>query len=329
MARKGIVNGRIVIETGADKGIVSGAILTETIPTAEASAPAYLGIANNRMVVRTGERLSLEFLDTLSTDSSPRTVIVAGRIYEITGERNVTINGVRFEETAPYVDDANTTIAVPTGSLSLSGEAPTAVTTGGVDHTADPDVGALSLTGQAPTVVTTNNLVVSPGTGSLTVTGISPTIDVTTGADVTETPGTGALDITGYVPDVVLTAHHIRGPPTGELTLTGYIPTPTFVVGIPIDKGSLTLTGYAPVVINGFIVTDVDGDESVFDGQTGVVVSLAGEGISATGKRVFIHDGATWVEQTVTGEDASSVTITVSFGGLSEGAATLCVWDPV
>jgi hypothetical protein len=78
----------------------------------------------------------------------------------------------------------------------------------------------------------------------------------------------------------------------------------------------------------GWSVTDVDLDEDIFDGQTGVVVTMS-SAISATGKKVFLEQGGTYVEQTVTGETTTTVTITVDFGGLSLGAATLCVRNPL
>lgn len=79
----------------------------------------------------------------------------------------------------------------------------------------------------------------------------------------------------------------------------------------------------------GFSVTDVDLDETITDGQTGVVVTITGT-VSATGKKVFITQGANSVEQTVTAQDASSATITVSYGGvLTAGAATLSVRNPL
>jgi len=76
-------------------------------------------------------------------------------------------------------------------------------------------------------------------------------------------------------------------------------------------------------------ISDVDTDESIFDGQTGVVITIADGPISASGKKVFLAQGGTWVEQTVTAEDANSATITVNFGALSAGAATLYVRNPL
>ena len=75
-------------------------------------------------------------------------------------------------------------------------------------------------------------------------------------------------------------------------------------------------------------ITDVDTDEIISDGQTGVVCTVTGG--AASGKRIFLAQGANWVEQEVTGETTTTVTITVSFGGLlSARAATLHGWNPL
>ena len=79
----------------------------------------------------------------------------------------------------------------------------------------------------------------------------------------------------------------------------------------------------------GWSITNVDLDDTIVDAQTGVVVAISGT-VSATGKTVWLKQGANWVEQTVTAQDASSVTITVTYGGvLSAGAATLYVRNPL
>lgn len=74
-------------------------------------------------------------------------------------------------------------------------------------------------------------------------------------------------------------------------------------------------------------IIDVDGDETISDGQTGVVITID-RPVSGSGKKVFLTQGATSVEQTVTGETTTTVTITVVQGSLSLGAATLEVWNP-
>lgn len=78
-----------------------------------------------------------------------------------------------------------------------------------------------------------------------------------------------------------------------------------------------------------FSIADVDLDESIYDGQTGVVVTITGT-VAATGKKCWITQGANTVEQTVTGQTATTVTITVDYGGvLAPGAATLKIGNPL
>jgi len=79
----------------------------------------------------------------------------------------------------------------------------------------------------------------------------------------------------------------------------------------------------------GWSISNVDLDDSIFDGQTGVVVTIS-SAIAASGKKVWLSDGTNWVEQTVTGETTTTATITVTYGGvLSAGAATLYVRNPL
>ena len=64
-----------------------------------------------------------------------------------------------------------------------------------------------------------------------------------------------------------------------------------------------------PVAGGGWSVTDVDLDESIFDGQTGVVVTVTGT-VAATGKKVWLEQSGNWQEQTVTAEAAQTITVT-------------------
>jgi len=108
-----------------------------------------------------------------------------------------------------------------------------------------------------------------------------------------------------------------------EYTVTGITITP--------DGNSLIITGVLPSVSSGatgWTITDVDIDETIYEGQTGVIITISGT-VAASGKRVFLEQGGTRVEQLVTDEDATTITITVNFGGLAPGAATLYVWNPI
>lgn len=69
---------------------------------------------------------------------------------------------------------SGTTIAVPQGSLTLTGNAPTVVATAN-QRIAVP-AGALTLTGNAPTVTTTANQLITIPAGTLTLTGYAPTV---------------------------------------------------------------------------------------------------------------------------------------------------------
>jgi len=104
---------------------------------------------------------------------------------------------------------------------------------------------------------------------------------------------------------------------------------PTWTNAVSINGSYAAIAAFAEAGGGSFAVTDVDLDETIADGQTGVVVTITGT-VSATGKKVFITQGANSVEQTVTAQDASSATITVSYGGvLTAGAATLSVRNPL
>ena len=83
------------------------------------------------------------------------------------------------------------------------------------------------------------------------------------------------------------------------------------------------------VAADGWSIANIDLDDDVFDGQTGAIIAISGT-VAASGKQVFIEQGGNTVEQTVTAEDASSVTITIGYGGLlTNGAATLLVNNPL
>ena len=135
--------------------------------------------------------------------------------------------------------------------------------------------------------------------------------------------GTGALTFTGQAPAITAPLSVTVG--TGELTATGLTPTAdaTASISVTVDTGTLTATGLTPTADTtaaGWSITDVDTDEIIQDGQIGVICTVTNG--AASGKRIFLAQGANWVEQEVTGETTTTVTINVDFGGvLSAGAA--------
>jgi len=166
------------------------------------------------------------------------------------------------------------------GSVSLTGETPTAQTT--AHHWIDVDAGSLSLTGETPAILVSK--IVAPDIDSLVLTGVLPTLDQTahhirapplgaltlTGATPNTitgnltAPSAGSLSLTGYAPSAAVSDNHTAEPDTGSLTLTGYLETsfggpgfrligyePTISIEaasfeVEPDSGSLALTGYAP-----------------------------------------------------------------------------------
>jgi hypothetical protein len=123
---------------------------------------------------------------------------------------------------------------------------------------------------------------------------------------------------------VVLSGQEITGA-QGSITVLGHAQTTLSGQEITAAQGSITVdTGDAA-----WSITNVDLDDSIADGQTGVIVAISGT-VSATGKKVWLKQGTDWVEQDVTAQDSSSATITVDYGGvLSAGAATLYVRNPL
>lgn len=77
-----------------------------------------------------------------------------------------------------------------------------------------------------------------------------------------------------------------------------------------------------------FSIIDVDGDDTILDGQQNVVITLSGD-VAASGKRVFLSQPGSTVEQEVVNENATSITFNCSFGGvLSSGPCNIRVSRP-
>ncbi len=137
-------------------------------------------------------------------------------------------------------------IAVPAGSLTLTGSAPTVAVT--ANQLVAVPLGELTLTGQTPTVLASDNQTIAVPAGSLTLTGQTPTVSVSSGNTIAVPAGT--LSLTGFAPTVTATANNRIEVPLGTLTLTGNAPA---VVtsgsnAIQVPTGTLTLTGNAPTV---------------------------------------------------------------------------------
>lgn len=89
-------------------------------------------------------------------------------------------------------------------------------------------------------------------------------------------------------------------------------------------------TPFAVQLSNNPNITDVDTDETIVDGQTGVVITGSNFGASQGTGTVEIWDtpqGGNPTQQTVTAWGNNSITITVVKGGLSAGTAYVVVTD--
>jgi hypothetical protein len=125
---------------------------------------------------------------------------------------------------APTVSQtANNAIAVPAGTLTLTGLAPTV--TSGANQTVAVPLGTLTMTGLAPTVNATANQSIAVPAGALTLTGLAPT--VTSGANQTIAVPVGTLSLAGFAPSIAQTANNVIAVPAGTLALQGYAPTIT------------------------------------------------------------------------------------------------------
>lgn len=144
------------------------------------------------------------------------------------------------------VAGAGNTIAVPAGSLTLTGFAPTVTAT--ANQVVAVPAGTLTLAPQTPTVTSSDHQTISVPAGTLTLTANAPTVTASENQSISVPAG--ALTLTGFEPTVTATAHQVVAVPAGTLTLTGYAPTVAVsdASAVQIPAGALTLTGFAPTV---------------------------------------------------------------------------------
>jgi hypothetical protein len=138
------------------------------------------------------------------------------------------------------------TIAVPAGSLTMTGFAPTVATT--ANNVIAVPLATMTLTGNAPTVTATQNNLIEVPAGSLTMTGFAPSVQV--GGNQSISVPLGTLTMTGLTPTVTATNHQTVAVPAGSLSLTGFAPTVIASANnvIAVPAGSLTINGFAPTV---------------------------------------------------------------------------------
>lgn len=142
---------------------------------------------------------------------------------------------------------AGNTIAVPAGSLTLTGFAPTVTAT--ANQVVEVPAGALTLAGQTPTVTSSDHQTISVPAGTLTLT--ANALTVTASENQSISVPAGALTLTGFEPSVLNGAQQVVQVPLGTLTLTGQAPTIAVSANqvIEVPAGTLTLAGQTPTVV--------------------------------------------------------------------------------
>jgi hypothetical protein len=128
-------------------------------------------------------------------------------------------------------------VAVPSGSLSLTGIAPTKTNTTPPPSEQLPiPEGVLGLAGHGPTL--DYSWTVHPGAGSISLTGYDFTYDLEI-----PVPTTSALALSGQVPSLYFSQD------VGQLALSGQVPKLTILPNVTAgEPGSLTLDGRVPAV---------------------------------------------------------------------------------
>lgn len=136
----------------------------------------------------------------------------------------------------------------PSGSLNLTGVAPSVTFQGAIEQL--PPIGALNLNGFAPNVANVGAVVESPGQGYLTLTSTTPDIAIV--GNVSAAPPAGSLNLTSFAPQTSQLSLTLEIPSAGTLTLTGFAPQ-TDIVGNAVGEvpaGQLRLVSFNPNVNN-------------------------------------------------------------------------------
>ena len=206
--------------------------------------------------------------------------------------------GGQFDNIPTVTITGGTALTPSTGSLALSGIAPSiltpktvtpsvgALTLAGIQARLDVGItvskGSLALSGVAPTVLQAS--FITPSAGSLALAGVAPVIP---GAALS--PSAGALALSGVAPTVLKTS--IITPSAGAVAIAGK--SATLVQGIPVSpqSGALVLAGVAPTVLKTSIITPSAGALSLAGvtaspvqnfPKTPTVGSLVASGVAAS-----------------------------------------------
>jgi len=206
------------------------------------------------------------------------------------------------------------------GAITITGQAPTIVAGGGT--TIAVPAGSLAITGQGPAF----QFIIDLPTGPITYTGLAPTVGGAaalavpagalslTGQTVASAflgPDVGVVTFSGAAPTVSVSAATTIAIPAGALTWSGQ--TPLLVGVMPLPAGLLTLTGQAPTVATSGSVALPEGGLTLIGRDVGIgfvgpdvgLLTFAGlaptVSIGAAGSSIAVPAGAlTFTGQTPT-----------------------------
>lgn len=222
------------------------------------------------------------------------------RSYPILGE--APFGAGAFAEQERGINNASNTTATPgAGTITITGQTPTAATTQNV--VVLPGAGAIVFTGQQPTVLT--GVVVQPGAGSVVFSGQTPVVS----SGAISQPGAGAVTFTGQAPIALLGTVAVPG--NGTLVFTGVAP--LTALAVLLEAGALTFTGAAPTALVTKNVLATPGAGAItFTGAVPAVV---------TGGNVVSQPGTGAV--TITGQAPTAVSTADAVAQPPSGAVTI------
>lgn len=214
--------GDFTVEIPAGQLVIKGPARPAIVPQPPAGSLALTGRVLNVQVDTPGSAVSmpagslaltglaLDLFNTKTLAIPAGTLTLSGQYVGIQFTQPAA-GSLVFQGLAPTIAAQTTSIVLPRGSLVFGSS--TLVPSLRYDFVIAVPVGSLALTGQQPNVGTPETLVLQAG--SLPLTGQTPTIDWSTGLAV------GTLTVTGLAPQALL-ATGAPGIPVGSLVFQGY-----------------------------------------------------------------------------------------------------------
>lgn len=142
----------------------------------------------------------------------------------------------------------NQQVAVPVGSVSVSGEVPTATAT--ANQSADVPAASISVTGQVPTATASDHQTVSVPVGSLTISSLAPV--VTVGANQSVSVPAASVTLSAIAPTIAVSDHQAIDVPAASIAVVGQVPSISSSSGqeIAVPAASITVSAQSVTVDN-------------------------------------------------------------------------------